>query len=96
MPASMAVRDLHLADLHQRARELRVPRYRMLTRDELIEAIEKEGGPEEAPREVAPEGDAPKEVASPAAAAETEDLSEETSTSRRRRSAAASSVPVIR
>jgi len=41
----MANRDAHLADLHQRARELDVPRYRMLGRDELVEAIEeREGG----------------------------------------------------
>jgi transcription termination factor Rho len=42
----MALRDQHLADLHRRARELGVPRYRMLGRDELIEAIEArdEGG----------------------------------------------------
>jgi transcription termination factor Rho len=40
----MALSDLHLADLHERARELEVPRYRMLTRDELIEAIEEGGG----------------------------------------------------
>ncbi len=33
------LRDQHLADLHRRARELGVPRYRMLPRDELIEAI---------------------------------------------------------
>ncbi len=45
-----------------------MPRYRMLTRDELIEAIEGAGGVEE---------EAPKEVASPAAAAETEDPPEE-------------------
>jgi transcription termination factor Rho len=43
MRALMALRDEHLADLHRRARELGMPRYRMLTRDELIEAIE-EGG----------------------------------------------------
>ena len=36
----MALRDEHLADLHQRARDLGVPRYRMLPRDELVEAIE--------------------------------------------------------
>ena len=36
MRPSMAVKDLHLADLHEQARELGVPRYRMLTRDELI------------------------------------------------------------
>ena len=40
----MALRDEHLAELHRRARELDVPRYRMLTRDELIEAVEQAGG----------------------------------------------------
>ena len=35
-----APRDQHLADLHLRARQLGVPRYRMLGRDELVEAIE--------------------------------------------------------
>jgi transcription termination factor Rho len=40
MRPSMALRDEHLADLHRRARELGVPRYRMLPRDELIGAIE--------------------------------------------------------
>jgi transcription termination factor Rho len=40
----MALSDLHLADLHQRARELDVPRYRMLTRDQLVEAIEEASG----------------------------------------------------
>ncbi|HEY3192555.1 MAG TPA: Rho termination factor N-terminal domain-containing protein [Solirubrobacterales bacterium] len=52
----MALADQHLADLHQRARELGVPRYRMLPRDELIEAIEEyeaEGGSEPAAREEA-------------------------------------------
>ncbi|HSD23054.1 MAG TPA: hypothetical protein VLB79_01870 [Solirubrobacterales bacterium] len=49
----MALRDQHLADLHQRARELGVPRYRLLGRDELVEAIEEReqgggGGREEA------------------------------------------------
>jgi transcription termination factor Rho len=39
----MALRDEHLAELHRLARELDVPRYRMMTRDQLIEAIE-EGG----------------------------------------------------
>jgi transcription termination factor Rho len=56
MRRSMALADQHLADLHQRARELGVPRYRMLTREELIEAIEEhadEGGPEPAAREEA-------------------------------------------
>jgi transcription termination factor Rho len=36
----MALRDQHLADLHRRARELGVANYRLLGRDELIEAIE--------------------------------------------------------
>src|SRR5262249_27879948 len=45
----MALKDLHLADLHLRARELDVPRYRMLTRQELIEALEgQEKGKEKA------------------------------------------------
>ncbi|HET8593393.1 MAG TPA: hypothetical protein VFL56_06970, partial [Solirubrobacterales bacterium] len=42
----MDVSDLHLADLHARAREAGVPRYRMLTRDQLIAALEGEGGAE--------------------------------------------------
>jgi transcription termination factor Rho len=50
----MALRDLHLADLHQRARELGVPRYRMLQREQLIEALEeREGGTASAGREEA-------------------------------------------
>ncbi len=39
MPAE-SLNDLHLADLHARARELGIRRYRMLARDELIDAIE--------------------------------------------------------
>ena len=70
MRASMALKDLNLADLHERARELGVPRYRMLTRDELIEAIGEGEGESEAPS---------REVAAPAAAAETEVSSEEVS-----------------
>ena len=60
MPALMALKDQHLADLHDRARELGVPRYRMLTRDELIEAIGGEGEvTETAPEEAdAPEAEA--------------------------------------
>ncbi|MGH2984900.1 MAG: Rho termination factor N-terminal domain-containing protein [Solirubrobacterales bacterium] len=55
----MALTDLHLADLHERARELEVPRYRMLTRDQLVEAIEEAGGDEgrTAPDEERPAGD---------------------------------------
>src|SRR4051812_27394992 len=54
MRALMALRDQHLADLHQRARELEVPRYRMLSRDDLIAAIEERGG-DEAPGRSRPE-----------------------------------------
>src|SRR5260221_1072286 len=48
MPALRALRDEHLAELNRRARELDVPRYRMLPRDDLIEAIAErsEGEPE--------------------------------------------------
>ena len=44
----MALRDEHLAELHRRARELGVERYRMLSRSDLIAAIEDaeaDGGP---------------------------------------------------
>jgi transcription termination factor Rho len=44
MRPAIALRDEHLADLHQRARELGVPRYRMLPKDELVEAIEERQG----------------------------------------------------
>jgi len=44
MRRAMALRDEHLAVLHQRARQLEIPRYRMLPRDELIEEIEERGG----------------------------------------------------
>jgi transcription termination factor Rho len=47
----MALRDEHLAELHQRARKLGVPRYRMLTRDQLIEALVVEAFEEESERE---------------------------------------------
>ena len=47
------LRDQHLADLHRRARELGVPRYRMLSRDELIESIEERDEQEPAGREEA-------------------------------------------
>jgi transcription termination factor Rho len=53
----MALSDLHLADLHERARELGVPRYRMLTRDQLIEAIEEAGGEEAEPEQPATDGE---------------------------------------
>src|SRR5215210_7275807 len=47
MRPAMALRDEHLAVLHERARELEIPRYRMLARDELIEAIEERDGEEQ-------------------------------------------------
>lgn len=76
MPALMALKDEHLADLHRRARELGVPRYRMLTRDELIEAI---GGEGDDVTETAPEeADAPEaEAVSDDAGSEEEAVSEE-------------------
>jgi transcription termination factor Rho len=45
----MALRDKNLAVLHERARELGIPRYRMLPRDQLIEAIEERDGDGEEP-----------------------------------------------
>jgi transcription termination factor Rho len=89
MRPAMALRDEHLAVLHERARELGIPRYRMLARDQLIEAIEERGGNggEPAGREEAlesgferPRGEPdprPKEVAAPATAEETEAVSDE-------------------
>jgi transcription termination factor Rho len=47
MRRAMPLRDEHLAVLHERARELEIQRYRMLPRDELIEAIEERAGDEE-------------------------------------------------
>lgn len=42
--------DLHLADLHERARELGVEGYRLLGREELIEAIEAGGAEDGSPK----------------------------------------------
>jgi transcription termination factor Rho len=91
MPALVALADEHLAELHRRAREAGVPRYRMLPRDELIEAISErsgdEGEPEpsgrrEAEAETKPEAEAKPEAETesegepePEAEAETEDVS---------------------
>jgi transcription termination factor Rho len=71
MRALMALKDEHLADLHRRARELGVPRYRMLPREELIEAIEERGD------EPAPEGDESVEPEPQAAEPETAEPEEE-------------------
>ena len=84
----MELRDEHLMVLHERARELGIPRYRMLTRDQLIEAIEERAGEDEPAgrdesvesgieRPRAEEDERSKEVAAPAAAAEADALPEE-------------------
>jgi transcription termination factor Rho len=57
----MALQDEHLAVLHERARELEIPRYRMLPRDELIEAIEERDGEAPEPEEESPEEPEPPE-----------------------------------
>ena len=67
----MALSDLHLADLHDRAQRAGIARFRMLTRDELIAALE---------GETAPEGDA-------TPADETAPQDEESRPKRRRRRA---------
>jgi transcription termination factor Rho len=68
MLRGMALKELHLADLHRMARELGVPRYRMLARDELIAAIEQRGDGEAPEPEAAdPERSEP-EASEPAAA----------------------------
>jgi transcription termination factor Rho len=51
-----SLKDLHLADLHARAAELGVPRYRMLHRDQLVAAIsERDGEAPEREPEAKPE-----------------------------------------
>lgn len=47
--AGRGLKKLHLADLHERAREAGVEGFRMLTRDELIEAIERGDGEDTQP-----------------------------------------------
>jgi transcription termination factor Rho len=82
MRALMALADEHLADLHQRARELGVPRYRMLPRDELIEAIEEQGDepapkrdePAETKPEAAEQGSEEQESGEPEEEVETEEV----------------------
>jgi transcription termination factor Rho len=80
MRALMALTDEHLAELHRRARESGVPRYRMLPRDELIEAISDRSGDEgesEPARESKPERETkPEAEAKPEAAPESESESE--------------------
>jgi transcription termination factor Rho len=80
MPALMALAEEHLAELHRRARELDVPRYRMLPRDELIEAISERSGDEADPepkRETKPKHETEKPEAEPEAEPEGEVETEE-------------------
>jgi transcription termination factor Rho len=87
MRRSMDVKDMHLADLHQRAREQGVPRYRMRTRDELVELLEEGIGAEEVdetedalesneaePDPVADSGSEPKPESEPEPEPETEQV----------------------
>jgi transcription termination factor Rho len=46
--SAIPLSESHLADLHQRAAELDIPRFRLLTRGELIDAIERAEGEDEA------------------------------------------------
>jgi transcription termination factor Rho len=84
----MALSDLHLADLHERAQRAGIPRFRLLTRDELIAALEAEtprdadvvaGAPRESELAEAgppPEDEPPRErEPEPEAAVETEEVS---------------------
>ena len=66
----MELTDQHLEELHRRARELEVPRYRLLTRDELIRVIQ--DSPGKAERSPGRVERSPKETEVPAVAAEGE------------------------
>jgi len=66
----MAIQDLHLADLHERAKAAGVPRFRMLTRDELIEALETATPPVDPPEAEAEVPEAEAAAASEVPAAE--------------------------
>jgi transcription termination factor Rho len=72
----MGAKDMHLAELHTRAREAGIPRYRMMSREELIEALEEGIGAEEvdeaAAEEVADEEPQPEAEAEPEREAEPE------------------------
>src|SRR5436190_7385988 len=81
LPPAMAekLEELHLADLHALASELRVPRYRLLRRAELAEEIETRRGARE--REPEPE---PESAAEPEEEAEVESEREPVGTPRDR------------
>src|SRR3954454_13163112 len=63
MPEKLA--DMHLADLHARAAELGVPRYRLLRRDDLVTAVSERGGDAEATGSEADDREPPEREAKP-------------------------------
>src|SRR3954454_18416361 len=63
MPEKLA--DMHLADLHARAAELGVPRYRLLRRDDLVTAISERGGDAEGTGPEADDGEPAEQEAKP-------------------------------
>jgi len=67
MTPPMALADEHLAELHRRARELGVPRYRMLTRDDLVAAIQASPEATSSPPPAASESSSPSAAAAGAA-----------------------------
>src|SRR5262245_39573999 len=73
MRRSMDLQQLHLADLHQRARELGIPRFRLLSRDQLIAAIEERGGAQETEPEAEEEAPEAEEEPDAEEATEAED-----------------------
>ncbi len=67
--------ELHLADLHARAGELGIPRYRLLRRDRLVTEIQERGGEVAAPpSEPADEGAPPERERERLEEADTEDV----------------------
>ena len=72
--AESSLPDKHLSELHAEAARLGVPRYRMLRRERLVEAIAERGGGERAPEEE-PEPEEPDEEPEPSGEeAETEQV----------------------
>ena len=80
MPEKLA--DLHLADLHARAAELGVPRFRLLRREDLVREIDARGAGERTGGESPTEPDA---AAEPALAAEVVEAGPETEQAERQR-----------
>jgi transcription termination factor Rho len=75
----MGTKDMHLAELHLRAREAGVPGYRMMSRDQLIEVLEEGIGAEEVD-ETAADDLAAEEPASKADAEQEQDAEPEAET----------------